>query len=1468
MSESLCLNDGSLGPGVRGCRGDFDFTQKFERIFLQIIPAAVFVAAAFARVVVLSQRSRIVGGLVLQSLKAGFLIVYSIAQLATLILVATGTRGIVHDLSLAGSCLTFVASLFAVALSYIEHSSARRPSTLLAIYILLTLLFDIVQARTAWLIITNSHQTIQARLFTASIVVKLVVLCLETIPKTRWIHWNADEHSPEESSSVLSLGVYAWLNKLFLRGYRDVMDIDDLYPLDEGMTAGKLYSRFSNKIRAHKYPNEPNSGLLKDLCRTLPGPFLYPVAPRIALIAFKFCQPFFIDATLEFLQLPETPTTNNIGYGLIGAVFLIYSGIALSFAFYGYYRQKALTMIRGCLCAAVYRKTTEMKLTSADDSAALTLMSTDIDRVLHGAEAAHELWANTIEVSVGCWLLYNKVGVAFVSPLVIIIISGAILGWILALVGKRQNEWMKRIQNRVGLTANAISHMKLYKISGITGPVADLIQSLRVGELKVGNSFRLLLILAAVLGFTPLALSPVVTLAFTSASLGVSTIFTSLSYIFLLSSPLINMFQNLPRVLAGLTCTTRIQKFLVVESRTDFRNRNSPQSSSSNSEKTQDGSGDSVLAFSVENGFFGWGGEKTTLNQINCSIPAHKLTIVVGEVASGKTTFCKALLGEVPVSSGTIQTYFPTSRIGYCEQNPFLYNATFKENITGHCAFDQKKYDEIIEATMLSVDVALLPQGHNTKIGSNGIMLSGGQKQRVSVARALYSEADVMIFDDVLSGLDNDTEAELFRRVYGPGGITRRRNVTVVICTHSVRHLPTADHIIALGSGGTLIEQGTFSELMENNKYVHSLGVKHGGTDTPSTAESIKEQAETVAVPPSRAIKTELDDKSRQQGDWSIYTHYFKSVGFPAAFTVIFAGIMFGVTSNASSVWLKFWSEDTFNRPTAFYVGVYALFRVVYLLFLLCNGLSTTIWMTASAGTELHKRAITTVVAAPLRFFTTTDSGIVTNLFSQDMTLLDNDLPLALTNFTLDMADSMGMAAVIASASPYLAASYPFLFIILYFVQKFYLRTSRQVRLLDLEAKSPLYTHFIDTIKGVATIRAFGWQDLDISHNHHLLDTSQRPAYLLGAIQQWLISTLHLVVTGLAVLLIALATQMRSNAGITGASLVSLLSFSDSVTNLIRSYTLLETSLGAVARLRSFSENVKPEDQPGEDVEPPESWPQSGNIEINDVSASYEPESLNEDRVVIGSPPKLALSNLKLSITPGQKVAICGRTGSGKSTMILLLLRLLDPLQSCSRNMEIDDIPLHKIDRSTLRKRIIAIPQDAVFLPDGSSIKANIDPLDGATESECVQVLDAVRLSGFVEDRGGLNAGMSADDLSAGQKQLFSLGRAILRRRVRDRLAGSEKRGGLLLLDEVSSSVDKATDRAMQEIIRDEFESYTIVMVSHRLEMVMDFFDRVVVLDKGAVVESGGPRELVDTPGSRFGELWGIEHDDAGSSQQ
>lgn len=217
--------------------------------------------------------------------------------------------------------------------------------------------------------------------------------------------------------------------------------------------------------------------------------------------------------------------------------------------------------------------------------------------------------------------------------------------------------------------------------------------------------------------------------------------------------------------------------------------------------------------------------------------------------------------------------------------------------------------------------------------------------------------------------------------------------------------------------------------------------------------------------------------------------------------------------------------------------------------------------------------------------------------------------------------------------------------------------------------------------------------------------------------------------------------------------------------------------------------------------------------------------------------------------------------GSGKSSLILVLLRLLDPLSSCSQSIEFDGTPLHRINRDVLRRRIIAVPQDAVFLPKGSSIKENLDPFNAATDLQCREVIDTVLLGGFLAEIGGdIHAGMGVDDLSAGQKQLFSLGRAILRRRMKDQSLGGTRRGGILLLDEVSSNVDRETDRVMQGIIREEFREYTIVMVSHRLDMVMDFFDEVVVIDKGEVVETGDPRALVVQEGSRFGQLWAFEN--------
>jgi ABC-type multidrug transport system fused ATPase/permease subunit len=344
-------------------------------------------------------------------------------------------------------------------------------------------------------------------------------------------------------------------------------------------------------------------------------------------------------------------------------------------------------------------------------------------------------------------------------------------------------------------------------------------------------------------------------------------------------------------------------------------------------------------------------------------------------------------------------------------------------------------------------------------------------------------------------------------------------------------------------------------------------------------------------------------------------------------------------------------------------------------------------------------------------------------------------------------------------------------------------------------------------------------------------------------VQEWLSTVLNVVVMIMAVMMTVLAIKLHSKAGFAGASLYSLLTLGENLSGIVLQWTKLETSLGAIARLKAFGESVIPEDTEEETIVPPEHWPESGLIVVHGISASYE-SSIEIER-------RLALADIRLVINPGEKVAICGRTGSGKSSLIAFFLKLIEPLPETAQNATIDDIPLRNLNRLALRQRIIAVPQESVFLPDGSTFQANLDPLKVSIATQCQEVLEVVGLWQFVSERGGLDAGMSSGTMSAGQRQLYSIGRALLRQRVRARQGVLS---GILLLDEVSSSVDVKTERVMQNIIKTEFAGYTVVAVSHRLEMIMDF-DRVVVMDSGAIVEIGKPLELAKKVESRFGDL-------------
>ncbi|EXK46342.1 hypothetical protein FOMG_00066 [Fusarium oxysporum f. sp. melonis 26406] len=1445
-SVSPCLNDDSLGPAVRGCRGNFDFTVVFEDVVFVIVPAIAFICLGFIRISKLCRCHRpIVGPSAVQWTKLALAIGLTVLQLV-LIILGRNSSQFASGRSLAAASLAFIAALLLIPLSWIEHSRAPRPSTAIAAYLSVTLLFDVARTRTAWLLIPSGLNPNYAYLLTAATALKAIMVFLESRQKEKWLGWDVKQHSPEETSGIWNLGVFFWLNTLFMKGYRVILTLESLYPLDKALTA-ETHQHLVERVHNNPYKGQ-KYGLARLLLRILLLQLLPPIIPRAALLAASICQPFLIHALLHYLQSEDQD--QNHGYGLIGATALTYGAIAFSTALYWYFQERFVIMVRGILVLAVYEKTTELRMPADGDSSALTLMSTDVERITRGVLDLHEYWANTIQIALSCWLLQRELGAAFAASLGVVAVSTLTAFGIGKLLGPRQKEWMEAIETRVGVTAAAIAQMKLVKMSGMTKPIQSYVQRLRVTEIEIGGRWRMLLAAAATVSQVPMTLSPVITFAVATKTLNTTSIFVSISYLTLLASPLMILFQKIPQFLGALTCLQRIQTYLERDPRFEYRHLdNGMVSAASVTSSSPSVAGMSGIGFEVKtlekkgaphvvikNGSFGWHENVAVLKHVNITIPSSRLTAVVGPVASGKSTLCKAILGEVPFSTGS--TVVPRSRVvGYCDQQPFLTNTTIRNNIIGSNHFDDKRYTSIINATMLDQDLTNLPQGDSTMIGSSGIALSGGQRQRVAIARALYLvDADLLIFDDVLSGLDARTTDHVFRHVFGRDGLLRRRGATVILCTHNLRHFQAAGHAIRISSTGDVFGEKPTGEDTRPNSAL-------GFDSEPASTEALGSTEEPAPFHSSPTVAMTAEEaEARKLGDTSVFGYYIRTIGLTPIIAFVFACVCNGFLNNFPRIWLTFWADDA-ARPQrglvqmhaqAYYIGIYAMLQILALVSFMAAVVLVLGPFIRLSGSVLHQRALETVINAPLQLLTTSDTGTITNYFSQDITIIDNELPMAVANVVLDIFGVIGMGVLIASSSPWLGLTYPAMILILWLIQRFYLRTSRQLRLLDLEAKSPLYTHFLDTSRGIATIRALGWTGENIKHNHRLLNQSQRPMYLLSMVQRWLYLTLNVVVSVTATALVGLITQLRSSSSLSGASLVTLMTLSQSLSDIVRFYAALETSIGAVARLRNFTTKTGTERISHDEGKRDERWPSKGNVEARGIWATYN-----------GDAEEYALQGIDVSIRAGERIALCGRTGSGKSSFILLLLALLEPVQQddAEYTLSIDGVPLSSISPQTIRERLITVPQDPVFLPIGSTFMENLDPLGSATIEQCREVLQAMDLWNMVEAQGGLDGVLSESSLSQGQRQVFNIARAVLKRKT----TGSS----VLLLDEFTSSVDADTERDMLAMIDREFAGCTIVMVAHRLHIVSEFCDRVLVLDHGRIVETGDPRTL-----ARVDETW------------
>ncbi|KAK3682042.1 P-loop containing nucleoside triphosphate hydrolase protein [Podospora appendiculata] len=1179
-------------------------------------------------------------------------------------------------------------------------------------------------------------------------------------------------------------------------------------------------------------------------------------------MGFNLAQPYLVHSTITYITFHKTLPV-EYGYGLVGAYGLCYIGIALTSRWWMHIALRTMTKLRSSLVTIIYKMMLTIRAESGNSSAALSLMSTDVDRVTNTTYFFVNVIPDLIQLVVALYILSTQLGATAVAPVVLVLICTGLAGYIGQLIPPRQRKWMAAIQKRVGITSNIMGSMKGVKVAGLSEKAGTQIEELRSYELEQSTQFRKLLIGSLLLSISSTVLMPAVTFTVYAivqqvsggGQFGVAQAFTSYSLINIIFGPIMNLTSAWTNVMSASACLDRMQAFLLKEKRQDYRTIASPvgknPSATGEPAATSDNSSEKgeiaeEPCIKVREGSFAWKPDAPPIvKDVDINIMPGELTLIVGPVASGKSTLLKALLGEAYMLSGSVEITIP-AEIAYCDQEAWLLNQTVKQNVLAFEEYDKGFYDEVIRACQLNEDLGHLPKGDDTLIGSKGVSLSGGQKQRVALARAVYNRKPIVILDDILKGLDADTYAKCFTAVLGPEGLLRRNRTAVILATHNIQLLPHAEHIIVLSEEGRIIEKGNFDQLNSSEGgYVNGLGLKKSDIQQAAivVAEEVEEEIiekealitklQSIMSQKGKSHDKEIDSNdvpSRGKRNADALIAYMMSLGH-ANFAIF---CIFGLAnvgfSTAQPLWLNIWTSADQLHPvhgTGYYVGIFVLFGTLNIIFMGLQFWTFMIFIVSHSAKLLHRKVLKAAMHAPMSYFVTADTGEIVNRFSQDMTLVDMSMP---SSFVMTYTQALsGVAQIILTcvASAWLALSIPVLFLVLFFLQKFYLRTSRQMRLLDLEAKSPLYSHFISSFEGLAALRAYGWTKRAEDESMARLDDSQRPYYLLFCIQRWLTLALDLIVAALAVLLVGLAIALkdRISPGLLGVGLTSVMGIGNVLSMLIQFWTQLETSLGAVTRIMQFEADT-PREEDGPDMPRPE-WPDKGAIQVTGLYAKYG------DRTV--------LTDINLDIRPGEKVAVCGRSGSGKSTLIMLLLKLYSPE---SGSVVVDGVDTATLNLNALRESLVALPQDPMFL--AGTVRYNLDPLGKASDEEILDALEKTGIRSVIEEKGGLDGDLDTDWLSAGQRQLFCLTRAMLRK------------SRVLLLDEATSSLDRQTEAFVDELIRTEFKEWTAIVVAHRLKTVAEF-DKILVLQDGHVLEFDSPGRLLAKQDSVFRMLWDLQ---------
>ncbi|NWZ27000.1 MRP1 protein, partial [Asarcornis scutulata] len=1152
--------------------------------------------------------------------------------------------------------------------------------------------------------------------------------------------------------------------------------------------------------------------------------------------------PYSVCPNFEKQWRKEIQNSYGSGYGYAIALFFVAFSQTLLHQLYQRNNMLTAVKIKTAVVGLLYKKALTLANSSRRNYTTgeiVNLMSADAQQLMELTVNINLLWSAPFQIIMAVVFLWKELGSSALAGVAVLLLVIPINALIAAKVKSLKKSQMRYSDQRVKLLSEMLHGIKILKLYAWEPSYQMKVMNIREREVDVLKSSGYLttysmLTLTCIPFMVSLATFGVFFYLDKENVLTATKVFTSITLFNILRLPLFDLPSVISAVAQTKVSLRRLEDFLCAE---DLNPEDVNTSYSGNH------------AVGFIGASFRW--EKNglpILKNLSVSIPEGSLVAVVGQVGSGKSSFLSAILGEMEKLEGTVQR---RGSVAYVAQQAWIQNDSLQENILFGANLNRSYYELVLESCALLPDLEQLPKGDQTEIGERGVNISGGQKQRVSLARAVYSNADLYLLDDPLSAVDVHVGKHLFEKLIGPSGLLK--NKTRVLVTHNLMLLPHADLIIVMEEG-KISEMGTYWELTSKKanfvELIQVFGAENRSeATTPKEVISSKEECQLERSLKQRELR-KLKHSSFDQ--WKILTNskekvatggmklsvilkYLQAFSWRWIWLTIAAYVGQNALAIGQNLWLSTWTAETakasdfteWKQSQNYELGIYGLLGFLQGL-LVCCGAYVLTRGSLCASQELHHQLLDSVLHLPLQHFETNPVGQIINRFTKDLFIVDVRFHYYLRTWLNCTLDVIGTILVITFASPlFIVAVFPLGY--LYFtIQRYYIASSRQIRRLAGASHSPVISHFSATVLGRSTIRAFGHQERFIRKNYDVVYENLVYFYNNVISNRWLSVRLEFLgnlMVFFAALFVVLAGNTVSSSTV-GLSISYALNIIQSLNFWVRKACEIETNAVSIERVCEYA-NMDKEEPWITSKRPPVGWPDRGIIQFVNYKAQYRKDL------------DLALDDISFQTRSKEKIGIVGRTGAGKSTLTNSLFRILE---GSGGKIIIDGIDISTIGLHDLRRNLNIIPQDPVLF--SGTLQSNLDPLGKHSDIELWEALELCHLKGFVESLPKKllhEISEGGENLSIGQRQLVCLARVLLRK------------AKILVLDEATASVDVETDNLVQSTIKREFYNCTILTIAHRLHTVMDS-ERVLVLDAGRILEYDTPNNLLQRKGA-FSEM-------------